>query len=82
MPGRTQPWCGFTRWVDARRPLFHEGVIMDTLNRELEHLVDEVAPPLVDIAQLERLVTEDDLLMFDGECTLHDGCRAVLDSRR
>jgi hypothetical protein len=55
---------------------------MDTLNRELEHLVDEVAPPLIDIAQLERLVTEDDLLMFDGECTIHDGCRTVLASDR
>jgi len=50
---------------------------MDTLNRELDDLIDEVAPPLIDLAQLERLVTEDDLLMFDGECTIHDGCRTV-----
>jgi hypothetical protein len=55
---------------------------MDTLNRELEHLVDEVAPPLIDMAQLERLVTEDDLVMFDGECTIHDGCRTVFERDR
>lgn len=50
---------------------------MDTLNRELEQLVDEVVPPLIDLEQLERLVTEDDLLMFDGECLIHDGCRPI-----
>lgn len=50
---------------------------MDTLNRELDELVAEVAPPLIDLEQLERLVTEDDLLLFDGECTVHDGCRPI-----
>jgi hypothetical protein len=50
---------------------------MDTLNRELELLIAEVAPPLIDFEQLERLVTEDDLLLFDGECSAHDGCRPV-----
>jgi hypothetical protein len=50
---------------------------MDTLNRELDELVAEVAPPLIDLEQLERLVTEDDLLAFDGECTIHDGCRQI-----
>jgi len=50
---------------------------MDTLNRELHDLLDEAAPPLMDFEQLERLVTADDLLLFDGECTIHDGCRPI-----
>ena len=50
---------------------------MDTLHRELDQLIDEVAPPLIDLEQLERLVTEDELRMFDDECTVHDGCRPV-----
>jgi hypothetical protein len=50
---------------------------MDTLNRELGELIEEVAPPLIDLEQLERLVTEDDLLSFGGECFIHDGCRPV-----
>jgi hypothetical protein len=54
---------------------------MDTLRRELNELVDEVVPPLIDLEQLERLVTEDDLLAFDGECLVHDGCRPILRHR-
>ncbi|NYF10905.1 hypothetical protein HDC94_002061 [Leifsonia sp. AK011] len=50
---------------------------MDTLNRELHDLIAEVAPPLIDLEQLERLVNEDDLLQFDGECLIHDGCRPI-----
>ncbi len=50
---------------------------MDTLNRELVDLIDEVAPPLIDLEQLERLVTADELLVFDGECDIHDGCRPI-----
>jgi hypothetical protein len=50
---------------------------MDTLNRELEELVDEAVPPLIDLALLERLVTEDERHVFDGECTIHDGCRWI-----
>ena len=50
---------------------------MDTLNRELEELVEEVVPSLIDMEQLERLVTEDDLLSFGGECFIHEGCRPV-----
>jgi len=50
---------------------------MDTLNRELVDLVDEVAPAFLDLELLERLVTEDDLLTFGGECFAHDGCRPV-----
>jgi hypothetical protein len=48
-----------------------------SLNRELDELVAEVAPPLIDLEQLERLVTEDDLHQFDGECFIHDSCRQV-----
>ena len=51
---------------------------MDTLHRELEELIEEVRPPLIDLAHLERLVTEDELLEFDGICTVHDSCRPVL----
>ena len=54
---------------------------MDTLRRELDELVDEVAPVLIDLAQLERLATEDELHIFDGECSVHDSCRPILDSR-
>ncbi len=50
---------------------------MDTLNRELEELVEEVAPSLLDFAQLERLVTADDLFQFEGECVIHPGCRTI-----
>ncbi len=47
------------------------------LDSELDELVDQVAPPLIDLAQLERLVTQDDLNMFDGDCLIHDSCRQV-----
>lgn len=50
---------------------------MDTLHRELEDLIGEVAPTFIDLEQLERLVTEDDMLAFDGECAIHDGCRQI-----
>ena len=56
---------------------------MNILDRELTDIVRAVAPPLIDIEelkqleQLERLVTEDDLLSFGGECLIHNGCRAV-----
>jgi len=50
---------------------------MDTLKRELHELVEEVVPSLIDMEQLERLVTEDDLLSFGGECLIHDGCRPI-----
>ena len=50
---------------------------MDTLSRELVELVEAVAPPLIDLEQLERLVTEDELHLFDGECSAHDGCRPI-----
>lgn len=48
---------------------------MDTL-----HLT-EASPPLIDLEQLERLVTDDDLRVFDEECTAHDGCRDILPRR-
>lgn len=50
---------------------------MDTLHRELEELIGEVAPSFIDLEQLERLVTEDDMITFEGECSIHDGCRPV-----
>ncbi|MEP6482191.1 MAG: hypothetical protein ABJA94_09315 [Rhodoglobus sp.] len=52
---------------------------MQTINIDTEfgELVDRVAPPLIDLEQLERLVTEDDLQRFDGECLIHDSCRPV-----
>ena len=61
-----------------------QGDIMRTLHRELEELVAEFAPPLIDgwrfedDEQLERLATEDEMRVFDDECTVHDGCRPVL----
>jgi hypothetical protein len=56
--------------------------MMDSLQRELVALVDEVAPPLLDLEQLERLVTQDELLeAYDGECLIHDGCRPILSRR-
>ena len=67
---------------------------MDTLHRELEELVAEVAPPLIDMAWLdssahvddterfERLVTDDELHVLDGDCDLHDGCRSIVDRWR
>jgi hypothetical protein len=50
---------------------------MDTMHRELEELIEEVAPSLIDLEQLERLVTADELHVFDGECSLHDSCRHI-----
>ena len=54
---------------------------MDTLHREFQDLIAEVAPPLIDLQQLERLVTEDELRMFDDECIAHDGCRPIHEKR-
>ncbi len=54
---------------------------MNTLDRELHELIDEISPPLLDLALLERLVTADELVTFDGECSVHDGCRPVLNRR-
>jgi hypothetical protein len=50
---------------------------MDTLNRELVELVELTEPPLIDLDQLDRLVTEDERHTFDGECAVHDGCRRI-----
>ena len=52
--------------------------MMNSLEKELDALIDEVAPPLIDMAQLERLVTQDEAAeLFDGECLVHDGCQSV-----
>jgi hypothetical protein len=50
---------------------------MNTLDRELDTLTAELVPPLINLEQLERLVTEDDRLLFDGDCAIHDSCRAI-----
>jgi len=53
-----------------------------SLQKELETLVDELAPPLIDLDQLDRLVAEDENPdAFDGECTQHYSCMPVLVSR-
>lgn len=55
---------------------------MTTLQQELARLIDEVAPPLIDLEQLERLVTEDDRAdAFDGECAIHASCTPIFVSR-
>lgn len=52
--------------------------MMDSLQTELHALIDEIAPPLIDLELLERLVTEDEAAeLFDGECLVHDGCQSV-----
>lgn len=52
---------------------------MRTLHHELEELLEATAPPLLDLAELERLVTQDELSELDGlgECDRHDGCRPI-----
>jgi hypothetical protein len=48
------------------------------LEKELEKLVDEVAPPILDLEELDRLVAIDESPdTFDGECLIHDGCLSV-----
>jgi hypothetical protein len=51
---------------------------MTALEKELEKLVDEVAPPILDLEELDRLVAIDESPdTFDGECVIHDGCLSV-----
>ena len=53
--------------------------MMESLEQELGELVDEIAPPLIDMEQLERLVKQDEAAeLFDGECLVHDACRNVV----
>jgi hypothetical protein len=53
-----------------------------SLERELIDLVDAVAPPLIDMDQLDRLVEDDENPdAFDGECAAHDGCRPLFEKR-
>jgi len=53
-------------------------VNMNILDQELGLIVQAAEAPLIDLEQLERLVTADDLHLFDGECTVHDGCRPII----
>lgn len=78
MPVRTPRSCGCTRSADV-----------DTLRRELEELIEAVAPSVFD---LESVLPDPDagsgwldpdvraslvVDAFDGDCTAHDGCRSV-----
>jgi hypothetical protein len=51
------------------------------LHVELQELVDEVAPPLIDLDELHRLVAADEDDTFDGECGVHEGCRTIRKNR-
>ncbi|MDM4761946.1 hypothetical protein QT381_02865 [Galbitalea sp. SE-J8] len=51
------------------------------LHIELQELLDEVAPPLIDLDELHRLVAADEDDDFDGECVLHEGCRPIFARR-
>ena len=52
------------------------------LQREIDELFDAVAPPLIDLDQLDRLVAEDDDPdAFDGECGIHSSCMPVFVTR-
>lgn len=38
----------------------------------------EIAVPIFDLTELERLVRLDEILeLFDGTCAVHDGCRSL-----
>ncbi len=52
---------------------------MRTLNHELAELLEAENPPLIDLGQLERLVTADELseLSGHGDCDIHEGCRPI-----
>jgi hypothetical protein len=53
-----------------------------SLERELVELVDAVAPPLLDLDELDRLVAiDEDPDAFDGECTRHDACLPIFAKR-
>jgi hypothetical protein len=48
----------------------------------LIELTDAVAPPLIDVEQLDRLVAADELVHpSEGECTEHEGCRPIFERR-
>jgi hypothetical protein len=53
-----------------------------SLDTEIVELLDAIAPPLIDLDQLDRLVAEDERPdAFDGECTEHDACRPIFAKR-
>jgi len=46
------------------------------LQVELDELIDEYVPPLIDLDQLRQLVDRDEAPgMFDGECAAHPECQ-------
>ncbi len=50
---------------------------MRILHREWDDVLEGVAPPLLDLAELERLVTADELYQLEDDCTEHAGCRPI-----
>ena len=52
------------------------------IDTELIELVEAVAPPLLDLDQLDRLVKEDEQTdATEGDCLDHDGCRPIFTTR-
>jgi hypothetical protein len=48
------------------------------LEKEFESIVETVAPSLIDLDELNRLVALDEEHdPSEGECTIHDGCRPI-----
>ena len=46
------------------------------LQVELDELIHEYVPPLIDLDQLNRLVEQDEAPgLFDGECADHPECQ-------
>lgn len=51
---------------------------MMPIEKELEEVLDAVAPPLLDLDELHRLVAiDEDPATFNGECDIHDSCQSV-----
>jgi hypothetical protein len=50
---------------------------LDTLARELEDLVAEALPSFIALEKFERFATEEELHLFDEECSIHDSCRVI-----
>ncbi|WP_187265017.1 hypothetical protein [Homoserinibacter sp. GY 40078] len=41
---------------------------------DIRRLLDELEEPLIQVTEVVQSESDDD---FDGECTLHDGCRVI-----
>jgi hypothetical protein len=52
--------------------------MFESLEKELETILETVAPSFIDVDQLALLVAQDDEQdPFEGECTVHDSCLPV-----